>query len=256
MSAWAAVQCCGWVALLAPCRAAAVCGGPAWQGGRAAPPAAASPLPPRRRTPLLVRRIGDLLEQVEQGGQVVATDHVDIAEDITAARRDSDITAWVNVIHGCNEKVRLRGSIPCSLRMSSAQQPLPGLLWERTAFCSGAPRPLKPARCYSPRIVLPPLPALLQCTYCIVPFTRGAEQSRTPDAIKREMLALGEAGYKEVRRALPRAQRAGRLRLSGCRRRPRARCRVAPARRGAASTSHPSHPHPPLIPLIASLIIR
>ena len=37
-----------------------------------------------------------------------------------------------------------------------------------------------------------------KCTYCIVPLTRGAEQSRTPDDIKREMLALGEAGYKEV----------------------------------------------------------
>ncbi|PSC76975.1 tRNA-i(6)A37 modification enzyme [Micractinium conductrix] len=85
-------------------------------------------------------RIGDLLDQVEQGNQVVATEHVDIAEDITAARRDSDITAWVNVIHGCNEK----------------------------------------------------------CTYCIVPFTRGSEQSRTPEAIRREMLSLGEAGYKEV----------------------------------------------------------
>jgi tRNA A37 methylthiotransferase MiaB len=38
----------------------------------------------------------------------------------------------------------------------------------------------------------------LQCTYCIVPFTRGQEQSRTPEAIRREMLSLGEAGYKEV----------------------------------------------------------
>lgn len=34
----------------------------------------------------LSRRIGDLLEQVEQGNQVVATDHVDIQEDITAVR--------------------------------------------------------------------------------------------------------------------------------------------------------------------------
>lgn len=31
-----------------------------------------------------------------------------------------------------------------------------------------------------------------------MPFTRGQEQSRTPDAIRREMLALGEAGYREV----------------------------------------------------------
>lgn len=50
-------------------------------------------------------RIGDLLERVEQGNQVVAVDHALIEEDITAARRNSDTTAWVNVIHGCNEKV-------------------------------------------------------------------------------------------------------------------------------------------------------
>ncbi|EFN57360.1 hypothetical protein CHLNCDRAFT_30275 [Chlorella variabilis] len=85
-------------------------------------------------------RIGDLLEQVEAGSQVVAVEHAPIEEDITAPRRDSAITAWVNVIHGCNEK----------------------------------------------------------CTYCIVPFTRGQEQSRTPEAIRREMLSLGEAGYREV----------------------------------------------------------
>lgn len=36
------------------------------------------------------------------------------------------------------------------------------------------------------------------CTYCVVPRTRGSEQSRKPDDIRREMLALGEAGYKEV----------------------------------------------------------
>lgn len=67
------------------------------------------------------------LPQVDQGQQVVATEEIHIVEDITAPRRDSDITAWVNVIYGCNEK----------------------------------------------------------CTYCIVPFTRGQEQSRTPEAIKR-----------------------------------------------------------------------
>lgn len=85
-------------------------------------------------------RLGDILSQVEAGNQVVATEHIEIEEDITVARRDSDITAWVNVIYGCNEK----------------------------------------------------------CTYCIVPFTRGQEQSRKPEDIKREMQALGEAGYKEV----------------------------------------------------------
>lgn len=59
-----------------------------------------------------------------------------ISEDITVPRRDSNLTAWVNVIYGCNER----------------------------------------------------------CTYCVVPFTRGQEQSRQPEDIRREMLALGEAG--------------------------------------------------------------
>jgi len=64
-----------------------------------------------------------------------------INEDITVPRRDSSLTAWVNVIYGCNEK----------------------------------------------------------CTYCVVPFTRGQEQSRQPADIRREMLALGEAGQDEGR---------------------------------------------------------
>ena len=85
-------------------------------------------------------RLGELLERVDQGNQVVATEHIDIVEDLTVARRDSEVTAWVNVIYGCNEK----------------------------------------------------------CSYCIVPFTRGQEQSRRPEDIYREMAALGEAGYAEV----------------------------------------------------------
>lgn len=66
----------------------------------------------------------------------MATDEVDIAEDISVPRRSSSITAWVNVIYGCNE----------------------------------------------------------HCTYCVVPNTRGQEQSRTPAAIKNEMIQLGKAG--------------------------------------------------------------
>lgn len=69
---------------------------------------------------------------------VLAVACVQISEDISVPRRDSDLTAWVNVIYGCNEK----------------------------------------------------------CTYCVVPFTRGQEQSRRPDDIRREMLALGEAGQQ------------------------------------------------------------
>jgi len=36
------------------------------------------------------------------------------------------------------------------------------------------------------------------CTYCVVPQTRGKEQSRTPEAIREEMAELGRQGYKEV----------------------------------------------------------
>ncbi len=36
------------------------------------------------------------------------------------------------------------------------------------------------------------------CTYCIVPFVRGRERSRTPDELMKEIRELGVAGYKEV----------------------------------------------------------
>jgi len=36
------------------------------------------------------------------------------------------------------------------------------------------------------------------CSYCIVPFVRGAERSRDPHSILREALCLIEAGYKEI----------------------------------------------------------
>ncbi|KAL6760225.1 hypothetical protein V8C86DRAFT_2559249 [Haematococcus lacustris] len=89
--------------------------------------------------PQYANRILELLERAESS-QVLATEAVSVLEDITVPRRESDLTAWVNVIYGCNEK----------------------------------------------------------CTYCVVPYTRGQEQSRAAADIKREMLALGEAGYKEV----------------------------------------------------------
>ncbi len=90
--------------------------------------------------PQHANRLADLLEQVFQGNQVVATEEAYIEEDITKPRRQSKITAWVNVIYGCNER----------------------------------------------------------CTYCIVPSVRGTEQSRPPEAIKKEIEELAEQGYKEV----------------------------------------------------------
>jgi len=54
--------------------------------------------------PQHANRLQDLLEQVFDGAQLVATEPVDILEDITQPRRDSTVTAWVNVIYGCNER--------------------------------------------------------------------------------------------------------------------------------------------------------
>ncbi len=54
--------------------------------------------------PQHANRLKDLLQQVFDGNQVVATEQVHIMEDITKPQRDSTVTAWVNVIYGCNER--------------------------------------------------------------------------------------------------------------------------------------------------------
>lgn len=36
------------------------------------------------------------------------------------------------------------------------------------------------------------------CSYCIVPYVRGRERSRTPEAILKEIRELADAGYKEI----------------------------------------------------------
>ncbi|WP_017318242.1 tRNA (N6-isopentenyl adenosine(37)-C2)-methylthiotransferase MiaB [Mastigocladopsis repens] len=54
--------------------------------------------------PQHANRLKDLLQQVFDGNQVVATEPVHIMEDITKPRRDTTVTAWVNVIYGCNER--------------------------------------------------------------------------------------------------------------------------------------------------------
>jgi tRNA-2-methylthio-N6-dimethylallyladenosine synthase len=54
--------------------------------------------------PQHANRLDELLQQVFTGQQVVAIEESAILEDITKPRRDSSVTAWVNVIYGCNER--------------------------------------------------------------------------------------------------------------------------------------------------------
>ncbi|MEM6424291.1 MAG: tRNA (N6-isopentenyl adenosine(37)-C2)-methylthiotransferase MiaB [Cyanobacteria bacterium P01_D01_bin.128] len=54
--------------------------------------------------PQHANRLEDLLTQVFDGNQVVATEPIHVMEDITKPRRDSAVTAWVNIIYGCNER--------------------------------------------------------------------------------------------------------------------------------------------------------
>ena len=90
--------------------------------------------------PQYANRISDLLEDVANGNQVVATEASHIMEDATKPRRQSQVCGWVNVIYGCNER----------------------------------------------------------CTYCIVPTTRGVEQSRPVESIVEEVTELVDQGFKEV----------------------------------------------------------
>ncbi len=54
--------------------------------------------------PQHANRLETLLNQVDNGQQVVATEENYILEDLTTARRESKVCAWVNVIYGCNER--------------------------------------------------------------------------------------------------------------------------------------------------------
>lgn len=54
--------------------------------------------------PQYANRLADLLADVKTNGcQVVATDPIHVQEDISKPKRDSSVTAWINVIYGCGE---------------------------------------------------------------------------------------------------------------------------------------------------------
>jgi len=91
--------------------------------------------------PQYANRLSDLLEDVSNGNQVVATEACHVMEDSTKPRRGSETCAWVNVIYGCNER----------------------------------------------------------CTYCVVPTTRGVEQSRPVDSIVRRLRNWSGRGIRRSR---------------------------------------------------------
>lgn len=55
--------------------------------------------------PQYVNRLGDLLEDVDRNQcQVAATEPIHVLEDISKPVRESTVTAWINVMHGCGER--------------------------------------------------------------------------------------------------------------------------------------------------------
>ncbi|CAN8065193.1 unnamed protein product [Agarophyton chilense] len=54
--------------------------------------------------PQYANRLGDLLSDVERNRcQIAATDPIHIQEDISKPKRESTVTAWINVMYGCGE---------------------------------------------------------------------------------------------------------------------------------------------------------
>lgn len=89
-----------------------------------------------------LHRLPDLVVQARDEGRRVVEVFQELPEDLPELPviRQSDFSAWVSVIYGCD----------------------------------------------------------YNCTYCIVPYVRGREKSRTPEEIMEEVEELAGAGYKEV----------------------------------------------------------
>jgi tRNA-2-methylthio-N6-dimethylallyladenosine synthase len=84
--------------------------------------------------PQYANRLGDLLEDVANGNQVVATEASHIMEDSTKPRRTSSVAAWVNVIYGCNE--RCTYCIVTTTRGVELSRPVESIVQEVTELVS------------------------------------------------------------------------------------------------------------------------
>lgn len=89
-----------------------------------------------------LQRLPDLVEQACQTKKPAVEVWQELPPELPELPviRNNDISAWVNIIYGCD----------------------------------------------------------YNCTYCIVPYVRGREKSRSPETILKEVQELGQAGYKEI----------------------------------------------------------
>jgi len=78
--------------------------------------------------PQYVNRLGDLLDDVSRGHQVVATDPTLLSEDLSRPIRGHAMRAWVNVIYGCNEHCTY--CVVPGVRGVEQSRPLEGILKE------------------------------------------------------------------------------------------------------------------------------
>jgi tRNA-2-methylthio-N6-dimethylallyladenosine synthase len=117
-------------------------------------------------------RITELLEQVDAGSQVVATEPLDIVEDVATPRRDSEVCPERKPNLDPPERLSSVDRVSCVHGMSSTVR-------VQTASNNPAPHVCKVTAWVN--VIYG---CNERCSYCVVPNTRGEEQSRTADAIR------------------------------------------------------------------------
>jgi len=157
--------------------------------------------------PQYVPYLGSVLEQIEWGHQLVVTaptiipDHYKAA-GVTTARADPLLVESPSVVVDLGKSIDPKSAEGKSSKTASASslstekksRIAPELLPENDDFSA------KPIRGHSVRAWVNVIYGCNEhCTYCVVPATRGMEQSRSMETILQECLDLVEnRGYKEI----------------------------------------------------------